>query len=104
MNISVQQPRDYRFAIGLLAGTAIGACLTLWLAPRAAAEIRGRIKDSATNLGKQASDRYDQASARVGDAIDGVTRTGNGIRDNVADAVARGAHQVESFAKSVKNA
>lgn len=104
MNTPVQQPRDYRFVIGLLAGTVVGAGLALWLAPRAAAEIRGRIKDSAKNLGKQASDQYDQASARVGEAVDELTRTGNGVRDQMADAVARGAHQVESFAKSAKSA
>jgi gas vesicle protein len=104
MNTPVEQPRDYRFVIGLLAGAAVGAGLALWLAPKAAAEIRGRIKDSARNLGKQASDQYDQASARVGDAVDDLARTGNGVRDQMADAVARGAHQVENFAKSVKSA
>jgi len=98
------QPRDYRFAIGLLAGTAIGAALALWLAPRAAAEIRGRIKDSTRSLGRQASDHYDKAAAKISEVVDGVTQTGQGIRDQAADVVARGAHQVESFAKSVKSA
>jgi gas vesicle protein len=103
-NIPTEQTRDYRFVIGLLAGAVVGAGLALWLAPKAAAEIRGRIKDSAKNLGKQASDQYDQASARVGDKVDELTRAGNDVRDQMADAVARGAHQVESFAKSVKSA
>jgi gas vesicle protein len=104
MNTPTQTPRDYRLAIGLLAGAAIGACLTLWLAPRAADEIRGRIKDSARNLGKRAADQYDQASSRVGDAVDELARTGQGLRDHVADSVARGAHQVEGFAKAAKSA
>ena len=33
-------PRDYKLAIGLLAGAAIGTGLMLWLAPRAASELR----------------------------------------------------------------
>ena len=104
MNTPMQQPRDYRFVIGLLAGTAIGAGLALWLTPLAASELRGRIKDSAKSLGQQACDQYDQASSRVGDAVDGLTRAGQGARDQVADAVARGAHQVETFAKAAKSA
>jgi gas vesicle protein len=91
-NIPIEQPRDHRFVIGLLAGAVVGAGLAIWLAPR------------ARNLIKQASDQYDQASARVGDKVDELTRAGNGVRDQMADAVARGAHQVESFAKSVKSA
>jgi gas vesicle protein len=71
--------------IGLLAGTAIGAGLALWLAPRAKAE-------------------YERASARVGDAVDELKRTGQGVRDDLADAVVRGAHQVEGFAKAAKSA
>jgi gas vesicle protein len=91
-NIPTEQPRDYRFVIGLLAGAAVGAGLAIWLAPK------------AKNLIQQASDQYDQASARVGDKVDELTRAGNGVRDQMADAVARGAHQVETFAKSVKSA
>src|SRR5579862_998733 len=99
MNSPTQQPRDYRFAIGLLAGAALGAGLALWLTPRAASELAGRIKRSAKDLGERASESYDNATARVGDAVDDVTRAGQGVRDRVADAVARGAHQVEDFAK-----
>jgi gas vesicle protein len=103
-NTPTQAPRDYRFVIGLLAGTAIGAGLALWLAPRAADEIRGRIKDSARNLGARAADQYDQASSSVGNAVDELARTGQGVRDHLADAVVRGAHQVEGFAKAAKSA
>jgi hypothetical protein len=91
-NVPTERPRDYRFAIGLLAGAVVGAGLAVWLTPR------------AKNLIQQASDKYDQTSARVGDKIDELTRAGNGVRDQMADAVARGAHQVETFAKSAKSA
>ena len=81
MDVETQKPRDYRFAMGLLAGAAVGAGLTMWFAPHAATELRRRIADSTKNLSKQASDE--------------LTRRTQGFRENVADAVARGAHEVE---------
>jgi gas vesicle protein len=69
MNTVMKQPSDHRFAIGLLAGTCVGAGLALWLAPRGAAEIRGRL---------------------------------NGVRDDMANAVARGAHDVARGAHDVE--
>jgi gas vesicle protein len=80
MNEQPQDRRDHRFLIGLIAGTVVGAGLTMWLAPRATSELRERVADSAKKLATRAS----------------------GIRDNVADAVATGAHEVERFAKAVK--
>lgn len=76
----------------------VGAGLTMLLAPRVAAELRQRVTDSARNLGRAASDRYQQASARAGDVVDEVTRKGQGVRDEVLEAVASGAHKVERFA------
>jgi gas vesicle protein len=103
MDTPTQEPRDYRFVIGLLAGTVVGAGLMMWLAPRAASELRGRMTDSAKKLGQRASREYQQAGARVGDAVDELTRKGQGVRDDVADAVARGAHEVERFATAAKS-
>jgi gas vesicle protein len=103
MNHNTQAQRGYGFVIGLLAGTAVGAGLTMWLAPAAAGEIRERVADSARTLGQRASERYQQASSRVGEAVDEITRKGNGVRDDVADSVARGAYEVERFAKAAKS-
>jgi len=69
MNTNTQQPRDYRFALGLLAGTVVGAGLAIWF----------------------------------GDAIAGITRKGQDVRDDLADAVARGAHEVERYATAAKS-
>ena len=102
MHTQTPEHRDYRFAIGLLTGTFVGAGLMMWLAPRAASELRQRLNDSARNLGERASDQYQQASARVGDVVDDLTRKGQGVRDEVAGAVARGAHEVERFAVAAK--
>jgi gas vesicle protein len=92
MNETMQERRDYGFVIGLLTGTFVGAGLTMWLAPRVANEIRERV-----------TDKYRLASARVGETIDELTERGNGVRDDVASAVARGAHEVERFAKAAKS-
>ena len=102
MNSQVnEQRRDYRLAIGFLAGTAVGAGLMMWLAPKSASELKHRVADSAKNLGQMASERYQQAAARVGDAVEGLTRKGQGVRDDVAGAVERGAHEVARGARGV---
>ena len=93
-----REPRDYRFVFGLLTGTVVGAGLAMWFAPRLASEVRERLTDSARRFGQRAADRYQQASSRVGDAVDELTRKGQGVRDDVAGAVARGAHEVERVA------
>ena len=80
MNEQPLDRRDYRFLIGLMAGTVVGAGLAMWLAPNAASELRARVANSAKALGKRASD----------------------IRDEVAGAVATGAQEVERFAKAAK--
>jgi gas vesicle protein len=102
MNAPAQELRDHRFVIGLLAGTCLGVGLAMWLAPRSA-ELRQRITDSARSLGEQASEQYQQASTRVGEAVDELTRKGQGVRDDVADAVSRGAHEVERYATAARS-
>ena len=102
MNAHTQEHRDYRFVIGLLTGTFVGAGLAMWFAPRSGAKLRQRLTDSARSLGNRASEQYQQASTRVGEAVDDLTRKGQDVRDNVADAVARGAHEVERSATAAK--
>jgi len=103
MDAHTQDHRDYSFVIGLLTGTVVGAGLMMWLAPRMASELRQRMTDSARSLGQRASEQYQQASTRVGEVVDDLTRKGQGARNDVADAVARGAHEVERFAVAAKS-
>ena len=103
MNARTQERRDYGFVIGLLAGTVVGAGLLMWFAPRVRSELRQRASDSARSLGKKASERYQQVSTGVGDAVAEVTRKGRGVRDDVAETVARSAHEVERFAMAAKS-
>lgn len=98
-----RQPGTYGFAIGLAAGTVIGAGLAFWLAPRAAAEIGNRVADTASRFGQRASEHYHQASQAVGEAVGAVSRQAQGARTDAADAVARGAREVERVAVAVKN-
>jgi len=103
MDTQTEGHRDYGFVIGLVTGTLVGAGLAMWLAPRAASELRERMTDSARSLGEKASERLQHVNTRVGEAVDELARTGQGAREQVADAVARGAHQVERFATAVRS-
>jgi gas vesicle protein len=102
MNTHTQERRDYGFLIGLLAGTSIGAGLAMLFAPRSGSDLRQQIADSARNLGERASEQYQQATTRVSEAVDEITRKGQDVRDDVADVVTRGAKEVERYATAVK--
>jgi gas vesicle protein len=99
----VQDQRAYGFAIGLATGAAVGVGLALCFAPRLASELRQRVTDSARDLGQRASDQYQQTSARIGGAVEELARHGAGVRDRAADAVARGAREVERVAVAAKS-
>jgi gas vesicle protein len=98
-----QQSQVLGFALGLMAGTVVGAGLALWLAPGAASELGDRATASARTLRQRASAGYDEASGQVADVVDELTRKGNRVRDDVAESVVRGAHEVERFAVAVKS-
>jgi len=79
MDAEIQRPRDHRFTIGLLAGAAVGVGLAMWLGPGVTRSTR-----------------------RLGRALNDLVSRGQAARDDVADAVARGAHQVERYATAAK--
>jgi gas vesicle protein len=97
-----QESRDYRFVIGLIAGAALGAGLGLLLAPEAGQDLRRRLAGSAKSLGKTASERYQQASARVGAVAKECTTKGQAMRDSLAETVVRSAQKVERYAAEAK--
>ena len=98
MDAQTQEPRGFGFVVGLLAGTFVGAGLAMWLVPRSASELRQRMSHGVKSLGTLASEEYQQASVRVGEAADQLVRKGDKVRDDVASLVARGAHEVERYA------
>jgi len=97
-NSRPSQGTNHHFLIGFLAGGAVGAGLTMLFAPRVAAELRQRVTDSARTLGRAASEGYQKASTRAGGAVNDLTKKGQGVRDDVLEAVATGAQKVERFA------
>lgn len=76
MNEHTQKNPDYSFGIGLLTGAVIGAGLAIWLAPRAASELRQRVAGAARSFGEQVQ----------------------AVRDDIMTAVAKGADEVERYA------
>jgi len=93
--------RDSGFAMGLLTGTFVGVGLAFWCAPRLAA-LHERATDAAKDLGKRATDRFEQISARIDKAASDMARKGQDARDGAADVVAHGAHEVERYANAAK--
>jgi gas vesicle protein len=102
MTEQATQQHGYGFVTGLLVGGVVGAGLAMWLAPRTAAEIKARAADSVRTLGNAVSDRYRNAGRRVTEAVDGLTRKGQGLRDDVCDTVVRAAQNVEHGAQEVQ--
>jgi gas vesicle protein len=103
MNSDTQEPRPYSFLIGMMAGTVIGAGLALWLAPRAASELRERLTDSARSLRNLAGQQRQRAATSVATMAEDMTRRAEGVRDNIAEAVAHRAHEVEDYATAAQS-
>jgi gas vesicle protein len=97
------EDRDYRFLTGLAVGGIVGAGLAMWLAPRAAEEIKARAAETAKSLGETVSERYRDARLRVADTVGGLSRKGQGLRNDACDTVVRAAQEVESGARSVQH-
>lgn len=102
MTADTQDRRDPTFWIGLLAGTVVGAGLAMWLVPRATTELRQRVNESAGRLRTSASDRYQQASARVEETVDELTQKSQTLRHDAARTIVRGAHEAERIATVIE--
>lgn len=104
-NIDTQMPpsRGYNFLLGMVTGSLVGAGLAVFFAPKLRAELRQRATDTADALGKRAADQYRQASSRVVELTDELTKRGNRVRDDVAGAIAHGAHEVERVATAARS-
>lgn len=84
MNARSDNGSSNTFLIGMITGGVIGAGLAFLFAPRSGSQLRQRMQTS------------------VAGAVDGVTAKGQAIRDDLADAVGRGARDVEQFAMASK--
>jgi gas vesicle protein len=103
MNSDMQASQPYGFALGLLTGTVIGAGLAMWLAPRAVSELRERVIDSAKSLGNRVGQQREQVATYVEETAEDLSRRGQVVRDNIAEAVAHHAHEVAAYATAAES-
>jgi gas vesicle protein len=77
------------FLTGMLCGIAIGAAITLFLAPRRGAELRGQVADSVNRAGRRAKDTYDRASETVNDIASRAADMAEHLTDRAATMTAK---------------
>ena len=94
--------RSRGLVVGFLAGSVVGAGLGWFFAPRLSA-VGHQTAESLQRIGAAATDRYHEAGGRLGAVVDDVTAKGQDLRDQVSDAVIRGARDVERFAEQAKS-
>lgn len=94
--------RSRSLVAGFLAGSVVGAGLGWFFAPRLSA-LGHQTAESLQRIGAAATDRYHEAGGRLGAVVDEVTAKGQDLRDQVSDAVIRGAKDVERFAEQSKS-
>ena len=102
MSSDTDEHRPDGFIIGMLTGIVVGAGLAMWLAPRAISELRQRVTDSARSLGQRVGQQREQASTMVGETSEELARRGQDVRDNIAEAVAHRAQEVEAYATEAR--
>jgi gas vesicle protein len=89
--------------MGLATGTLVGAAVALWFNPRIVSTFQRQWRESSAALGTLAAEQYARTEARVGAATAELTKTAQNVRDEVAGAVAHGAHEVERLALAAKS-
>jgi gas vesicle protein len=97
MSSDTDEPRPFGFINGLLTGVVVGAALAMWFAPPAVSDLRKRVIDSARSLGKRVGQQREQARSMVGETAEELAQRGHRVRDNIVDAVAHRAHEVEAY-------
>jgi gas vesicle protein len=85
-----------------MVGGVAGMGAAMLFAPRAGAEFRQRVVDSATGMGEAATERYQQVTTRGSEMIAEFSNRADAVRDDVADAVSRGAQKVDQLAMDSK--
>jgi Gas vesicle protein len=80
-------------ATGILAGTAVGACMGILLAPRRGSETRKRVGDGVNSGYRRAKDSVGQWA-----------RSGRGAYKSTRDKVVKGAKGTSQYVREVANA
>jgi len=101
--MTARPQRDtHGFILGLMVGGIAGAGAAILFAPRSGAELRRRVADSATGMRGAATERYQQVTTRGSKMIAELTDKADAVRDDVANAVSRGAQKVDQLAMDSK--
>ena len=101
--MTARSQRDARgFMLGFMVGGIAGAGAAILFASRPGAELRQRVVDSATGMGEAATERYQQVTTRGSKMIAELTDRADAVRNDVADAVSRGAQKVDQCATDSK--
>ncbi len=82
------------FLMGLIWGAAIGAAVGLLFAPRPGADVRARVGDTASRMGRRAKDTYDRASNAVSEMRHRAEDVTARFRQRAAGTTERAADQV----------
>ena len=90
------------FILGFMVGGIAGAGAAILFAPRLGAELRRRVVDSAIGIGEAATERYQKVTTRGSEMMTEFSNRADAVRDDVADAVSRGAQKVDQFAMNSK--
>lgn len=89
------------FMKGLFGGALIGTAAGVLFAPQiyaALRDLRRQLTDAAADASDAAAERYRDATAAVGDAVDDLEQKGRGVYGKALNVVARGAEDVQKRA------
>jgi gas vesicle protein len=92
---------DSSFLKGLVGGAVIGAVAGVLMAPQfhaALRQLRRELTDATADARHGAAEKYHEATARVGDAVDDLQEKGRDVYGKALNVVIRGADDVKARA------
>lgn len=93
--------RDIGFLKGLIGGMLIGTAAGVLLAPQIHAALRSlrrELTDATADARHAATEKYQEATARAGDAVDALQETGRDVYGKALNVVVRGAEDIKARA------
>ena len=92
------------FLVGLLAGAALGAGLGLLFAPKKGRELRGQLADSASTIGRAASDGYHKVAGAVSAMADRGRDVGREVMARAKGTADRGGVDARQYGREPSHA
>jgi gas vesicle protein len=85
------------FMMGLLTGTVLGAGLGMLFAPKSGSELRGQLSESASSVGRAASEQYHKVAGAASDIADRGRDVGREVMGRAKEAVNRGTEEARRY-------